>query len=230
MSVEREVARLTLHSWRVDQMDTETLVNVLAMDTVKPWRLDQSVWIALVAGNIIAGMMFFAAIGFRPDIMYAIGTVRFLIKFAVTLPLALAATAAILRVAQPGARFGTWGRTLAISPIILMSAVLVELVAVPPSLWVSKIVGTHAKTCLTLIPLLSIGPFVCLLLALRNGAPTRPGLAGAIAGLAASGIAATFYATNCTDDSPLFVVTWYPLAAGFVALVGYLAGLRYLRW
>jgi hypothetical protein len=43
-------------------------------------------------------------------------------------------------------------------------------------------------------------------------------LAGAIAGLAASGIAATFYATNCTDDSPLFVITWYPLATGFVAL------------
>src|SRR5271168_3880681 len=95
MFVEREVARLTLHSWRVDHMDTETLVNVLAMDTVKRWRLDQSVRLALVAGNIIAGMMFFAAIGFRPDIMYAMGTIRFLIKFAVTLPLALAATAAI---------------------------------------------------------------------------------------------------------------------------------------
>ena len=75
--------------------------------------------------------------------------------------------------------------------------------------------GMHAQNCLTLIPLLSIGPPICLL-ALRNGASTRPGLAGAIAGLAASGIGATFYATNCTDDSPLFVVTWYPLATGFV--------------
>jgi hypothetical protein len=30
--------------------------------------------------------------------------------------------------------------------------------------------------------------------------------------LAASGIAATFYAANCTDDSALFVITWYPIA------------------
>jgi hypothetical protein len=55
-------------------------------------------------------------------------------------------------------------------------------------------------------------------------------LAGAIAGLAASGIAATFYATNCTDDSPLFVVVWYPLAVGFVTLIGCLSGRRFLRW
>ena len=37
-------------------------------------------------------------------------------------------------------------------------------------------------------------------------------LAGAIAGIAASGIAAAFYALDCADDSPLFVCTWYPLA------------------
>jgi hypothetical protein len=174
--------------------------------------------------------MFFDGVGFRPDIVFAMGTTRFLVKFAVTLPLALAATAAMLRAAQPGASFGVRGWALALSPIILISAVLIELVTVPPPLWGSKIIGTHAQNCLTLIPLLSIGPLVCLLLSLRNGASTRPGLAGAIAGLAASGIAATFYATNCTDDSPLFVVTWYPLATGVVAFIGYLSGLRFLRW
>jgi hypothetical protein len=65
---------------------------------------------------------------------------------------------------------------------------------------------------LTLIPLLSVGPLACLLTALRASAPSSPGLAGAVAGLAASGIAATFYAAHCTDDSALFVMTWYSLA------------------
>jgi hypothetical protein len=211
-------------------METETLVEALATDTVVPWKLEQSIRIALIAGNVIAGITFFGGVGFRPDIVFAMGTTRFLVKFAVTLPLALAATAAMLRAAQPGASFGVRGWALALSPIILISAVLIELVTVPPPLWGSKIIGTHAQNCLTLIPLLSIGPLVCLLLALRKGASTRPGLAGAIAGLAASGIAATFYATNCTDDSPLFVVTWYPLATGFVAFISYLSGLRFLRW
>jgi len=48
--------------------------------------------------------------------------------------------------------------------------------------------------------------------------------------LASAGIAATLYASNCFDDSPLFVATWYPLAAALVATVGYFAGNRYLRW
>jgi hypothetical protein len=211
-------------------MQTETLVDVLVADTVIPWKLEQSIRLALIAGNILAGITFFAGIGFRPDIVFAMGTSRFLVKFAVTLPLAFAATAAMLRAAQPGASFGVRGWALAISPIILMSAVLIEIVTVPPPLWGSRMIGTHAQNCLTLIPLLSIGPLACLLVALRKGASTRPGLTGAIAGLAASGIAATFYATNCTDDSPLFVVVWYPLAVGFVTLIGCLSGRRFLRW
>ena len=93
-----------------------------------------------------------------------------------------------------------------------------------------QLVGHNARFCLTLIPLLAIGPFVCLFIALRRGAPTKPRLTGALAGLAASGIAATFYASYCTDDSPLFLATWYPLATLIVAAVGYLAGDRLLRW
>jgi hypothetical protein len=211
-------------------MNTETWINVLATDTVASWKPDRSVGLALVAGALIAGIIFFADIGFRADIMSAIETVRFLVKFAVTVPLALGGMVAIRQVARPGSDLGRGRWALAISPVILVSAVLTELVIVPPSLWPARIVGTNAQNCLTLIPLLAIGPLACLLVALRNGAPTRPGLAGAIAGLAASGIAATFYATNCTDDSPLFVVTWYPLAIGVVTLIGYLGGVRWLRW
>jgi hypothetical protein len=81
-----------------------------------------------------------------------------------------------------------------------------------------------------LIPFLAIGPLACLLIALRYGAPAYPGLAGAIAGIAASGIAAAFYALDCADDSPLFVATWYTLATVAVAAAGYLAGSRLLRW
>jgi hypothetical protein len=81
--------------------------------------------------------------------------------------------------------------------------------AMAMSQWMPSLVGHNARFCLTLIPLLSIGPLACLLAALREGAPSSPGLAGAVAGLGASGIAATFFAANCTDDSALFLITWY---------------------
>jgi hypothetical protein len=63
-----------------------------------------------------------------------------------------------------------------------------------------------------------------------GGPDPGPGLTGAVAGLLSASIAATLYAANCTDDSPLFVAVWYPLAIGFVALVGCLAGRRWLQW
>jgi hypothetical protein len=70
--------------------------------------------------------------------------------------------------------------------------------------------------------------------ALRCNAPLcaaaahQPGLTGA-AGVAA-GLAAALYALQCTDDSPLFVATWYPLAILIVSLLGAAAAQRLLRW
>jgi hypothetical protein len=95
---------------------------------------------------------------------------------------------------------------------------------------VVRLIGSNAVNCMTLIPLLASGPLVMFITALKTGAPAYPGLSGAMAGLAASSIAAAFYATNCFDDSPLFVVTWYPLAILGVVCAGYFAGLRCLRW
>lgn len=58
----------------------------------------------------------------------------------------------------------------------------------------------------------------------------RPGFAGFSAGILAGGIAATLYAANCADDSPLFVATWYPIAIGALALLGVALGQRFARW
>jgi hypothetical protein len=66
--------------------------------------------------------------------------------------------------------------------------------------------------------------------ALRHGAPTRPAFAGAVAGLAAGGLAATLYAAHCTDDSPLFVATWYTIAIAVLAGLGALGGRLFARW
>jgi hypothetical protein len=116
------------------------------------------------------------------------------------------------------------------APALLAVAVIAELIVMPASTWWPRLVGANARFCLALIPFLSIGPLTCILLALRHGAPTRPGLTGAVAGLVASGIAATLYASYCTNDSPLFVATWYSLAIGIVTLAGYFIGSRCLRW
>lgn len=211
-------------------MKTDNLIDLLAQDSAVRWKIGRILGLATIGGAIIAGAVFFAGIGFRPDIASAAETVRFLFKFVVTVSLAAAAVGALLRIARPGAPLGLWGWAFAAAPLLLGGAVIVELMTVPAGVWGTRLLGQNARFCLTLIPILAIGPLACLLLALRQGAPSRPGLAGAVAGLAASGIAATFYAANCTDDSPLFVATWYPIAVAIVVLVGYVAGTRFLKW
>jgi len=62
------------------------------------------------------------------------------------------------------------------------------------------LVGHNARFCMILIPFFSIGPLICIFIALRRAAPTYPRLTGAVAGLADSGIGATFYAAHCNDD------------------------------
>lgn len=211
-------------------MKTDDLIDALAKDTSTRWPLGRTLTVAALAGVIVVAVTFFACFGFRPDITSAAQTLRFGFKLLFTTMLALAALGVAARLARPGAGSGAWAYALAAVPILLLAALGLEMAAMPPSIWTTRLVGHNWLHCLTLIPLLSLGPLACLLLALRQGAPGRPGIAGALAGLAASGIAAAFYATNCTDDSPLFVAAWYPLACGIVALMGYYAGSRLLRW
>jgi hypothetical protein len=210
---------------------TDDLIKALAKDERSaPRRLEVVIGLAVALGTIVAGSLFFAGIGLRPDIEEAVRSVPFLFKFVVTLGLAFAATGLLSRLARPGVPVRQWGYALAVPAVLLALAVITELAFTPASTWKPSLIGSNSRFCLTLIPLLAIGPLACFISAMRQGAPTRPGLAGAVAGLAASGIAATFYAANCTDDAPLFVATWYPLAIAMVVLAGYAIGSRSLRW
>ncbi len=210
-------------------MKTDDLIELLVKD-LAPRRFRSILAGAVAGGIIIAAILFFVGIGFRPDISEAVKSNRFLFKFVVTVSLAVTAIWVTLSVGRPGGSLAHRGLALAIAPALLACAAVVELLVLPESQWMPRLVGHNARFCLTLIPLLSIGPLACLLAALREGAPSNPGLAGAVAGLGASGIAATFYAANCTDDSVLFVITWYPIATLIVTAAGYLIGRKLLRW
>ena len=94
----------------------------------------------------------------------------------------------------------------------------------------TRLVGSNSRVCLTAIPLMSLPLLAAALIGLRHGAPARPAVAGALAGLLSAGLAATLYAAHCTDDSPLFVTTWYSIATALVAAIGALAGSRVLRF
>ena len=212
-------------------MDTNELISVLAADTRPPSAAISSVW-GVTAGIAIAlaAAIFFAMLGPRSDIATAAGTPRFLFKFVFAITLAVSAFGCVRALSRPGE---TWRRAipyLAAAPALFVMAVIVELFLLPSDTWSAKLVGTNSVVCLTYITLIGIGPLAIFLRTLRHGAPTRPALAGAVAGLLAGGIAATFYAAQCTDDSPLFVATWYTIAIAGLAILGAAGASRISRW
>lgn len=212
-------------------MSTEQLIRMLAADrTGRAAALGARLAAALAVGLAVAAGLFWLTLGPRPDIASAAGTLRFLFKFVVTLVVAVAAGGLVLRLVRPGADAGAWLVALLVGPVLLAVAVVLELLSVPQSAWWPRLVGANSYLCLVSIPLLAAPVLAALLVALREGAPTRPAVAGAIAGALAGSLGAALYAAHCVDDSPLFVATWYGIAIALVTAIGALAGARLLRW
>jgi hypothetical protein len=212
-------------------MKTDNLIAALAADApsvAKP--IGRTVWVAVAAGAVAAAALFYYGVGFRLDLATALSTPRFLFKWLLTLTLVTSATGLVLHMARPGSIPAAWVKALAIAPALLIVATIGELLVVPAAEWEGRLVGVNAVACVVLIPILSAAPLVALIWALRQGAPTRPMLAGAVAGLAAAGIGMFLYASHCRDDSPLFILAWYVLGTAIVAVIGALLGARYLRW
>jgi hypothetical protein len=185
----------------------------------------------LMLGVAVALALFFATLGLRPHLFTQLGeNPRLWFKLCLTLLLAWLSGRLALRLVRPGADARAAAALVEIAPALLAAAVLAELALVPAGEWSQRLVGANAVHCLMSIPFLAAAPLVAALMALRQGAPENPALAGAAAGLFAGAMGATLYATHCPDDSPLFVAAWYSLAIAFVAAVGALLGARLLRW
>jgi hypothetical protein len=183
-----------------------------------------------LAGALVTAGVFLLSMGWRPDIGSAIGTIRFPFKFVVTLALVISAAPLLMRMASPVDGSALPRAALGAGPLLILVAVVLELLVLPANRWWDSLVGSNALLCLTAIPLLSVPSAVALMLAMKRGAPARPRLAGAVCGLVAAGIAATFYALHCDDDSPLFVAFWYTLAVAIVTSMSAGIGGRVLRW
>ena len=212
-------------------MKTSEFIAALAADPVPdPIRLGRRVALALAIGLAGSVALYFLLLGPRPDIVAACGTMRFWLKFVDSAAFALPTLLLTLRLARPDAK----PRALALwllAPFILLAAgVIIELLIVPQSEWMSRLMGTTAMHCTITIPMLAAPVLAALIVALRAGAPLHAALTGALAGAASAGVAALVYASSCPGNSPLFVATWYPLATLICMGVGALAGRRFLAW
>ena len=155
-------------------MKTDDLIELLVKDLV-PWRFRSVVGDGRRRWHYHRGGLVLRRSRLpRPDISEAVNSGRFLFKFVVTISLAVTAIWVTLSVGRPGGSLAHRGLALSIAPALLACAAVVELVILPESQWMPHLVGHNARICLTLIPLLSVGPLACLLAALRAGRTVEP--------------------------------------------------------
>ena len=212
-------------------METDQLIRTLAADNAQHARpVGHVLMLALLSAAPVSIVAFFAALGIRPDVMTAIHNPFFDLKFVVTLALAISATAVSLHLSRPEASLRGWMWLLLIPLGILAAGIGCEMMMPQRLPMMTRLVGSNSRVCMTAIPLLSLPLLAGALYGLRQGAPTHPAIAGAVAGMLAAGLAATLYAAQCTDDSPLFVATWYTIATAMIAAIGALAGSKVLRF
>ena len=211
-------------------MKTDNLIDALVADRMPRGRpLRWALAAALLLGGLVSLAFFFVILGVRADIAPALGTWRFELKVGLVLLALGLAFSLCIALSRPVTPAHPGGRLLPLAALAVL-AVAIELLALPGVSWTNRLVGSNALVCLVAIPTLAIVPLAAVLAILRSGAPASPALAGGAAGLLAAAAAAALYAFHCFDDSPLFVVTWYALAALPVIALGAAAGHRLLRW
>ncbi len=212
-------------------MDTEQLIRSLAADNPHRARpVGFVLALALLAATPVSLAIFMMRLGVRPDVMTAMHNPFFDLKFVVTLALAISAIVLGLHLSRPEASLKGWGWLLLIPAGIVAAGIGSEMMMPHRLPMMTRLIGNNSRICMTAIPIMSLPILAAVLIGLRHGAPARPAITGAIAGLISAGLAATLYAAHCTDDSPLFVATWYSIATALVVAVGALAGAKVLRY
>ncbi len=211
-------------------MKTDNLISLLAEDATIRTPLHAMLWCALIGGVVISVALLVSTVGVRENIASAVQTVRVVFKMIATLALAVSACSLVFRVGRPGLSLRRSVLSLLVPVLLVGGGVAIEIAAIPKDSWSTALIGRNAALCTILIPLFALPPLGGFLWALKTTAPESPVAAGAAAGLAAAGLAASLYAWHCPDDSPLFLAIWYTMAIAIVTSFGAVVGSHLLRW
>lgn len=214
-------------------MRTEELIGALeAAAQARPARMLTARRLgAEVAGLVaLAVAVFLLTFGPRDNLGAVIGLPLVAIKTALPFTLALITLPLALASLRPEAKLGPRLWLFALPATVAVGLWALTFLRTPaPARFVEVTPGALAE-CLGLILVLATLPALAALRLARRGAPTHPARAGALFGLAVSAGAATGYSFFCTQDNPLFYLTWYGVAIAAVTLVSARLGARWLAW
>lgn len=213
-------------------MRTDDLIEALAGDSAPlPSRaLSRTLGLGLALGAVVSVAIMVLWLGVRPDLMDAMRTGPFWMKFAYALSVAALGFGLIERLARPDGEGGVFGPML-LAPLGVMTALAIyQLWGAPEELRMTMMLGHTYQICARNIVIVSAPIFLGLFWAMRSLAPTRLTFAGAVAGLLAGATGTFIYAFHCDESAAPFVAIWYTLGIAAVGVLGALLGRSLLRW
>jgi hypothetical protein len=214
-------------------VETDELIHSLSAKPapVAPGAVARRVCTGLALGGSASIVLMVAWLGLRPDLAAAMASGMFWVKLAYTLMTGVVLAAVLMRLSRPGARMGAGALLMAAAPLVALAAMAaVRLVQADPAQRMPLMMGGSASVCPWRIAIIGLPMLAGAVWAMRGLAPTRLTLAGLVAGGCAGALGAAIYGFHCDETASPFVLVWYTLGMAAVAVVGALAGSRWLRW
>lgn len=216
-------------------MNTDKLVDFLSanVEPVKRDALARALLLAVTAGGAASFAVMLATVGTRPDIDSLPHLAWGAVKLLFSLSIVAVSIPALTRRARPGPSHTTHILPVFLPFVIVATLALASMLLGPADTWRAALRGADTAAparCLVCVIGFSVIPFVMLIRALREDAPTQPGLCGMLVGLVASGTGAAAYALACNSDNVPFIAVWYSAAIAVYAMFGALVGPRLFRW
>lgn len=214
-----------------DRFDIDALVQDLV--PVRRLRLRDGLAIALAAMALCA-VAVALELGVRGDLANGAPHGMFLLRSATLLGLGIAAAVAALSAATPsigaeGRAYWIWN--LAIASIFPMGAAFVWLTDIRSMDEMRAALDpAYGLRCLQMSALCAAAVGAALTAWMKRGAPVSPTHAGWLVGLAAGSLGAAAYSISCSENSVMYIGTWYTLAIAVCAIAGRLIVPRVLRW
>lgn len=213
-------------------MRTDDLVDLLAAEVtpVAPQATARCLGQAMLAGVPLAMALMLLFFGVRPDLAEVITSPMFWTKVLFALSVGVSGYVTLQRLARPGVAAGLAWLGVVVPVLVIWGLALLAWHAADPGTRPDLLWGQTWRVCVLSISLIALPVFVAVMVALRGLAPTRPVLAGAAAGVLASGAGATVYAFHCPELAAPFLAVWYVSGMAVPAVAGALLGPRLLRW
>ncbi len=209
----------------------DELIEALVSDLtpVRHHALRVRLALTIIVGVIGAAIALLISLSFRPH-LHHVTVAAFWVKFLYTAVLLSATIVALERVARPEGSIGSMARVPVVAFGIVALLAIAQLGLSPASSYPGLIIGYSASFCPFLIVAFGIPAFCANMWFLRRAAPTRPALAGFVAGACAGGVGGWVYSWACVENGIPFIAIWYTLGILLSGLAGSLVGKFSLRW